>query len=539
MDNDGGTSAGCGWLDGMSTSRSGRHALRPVDVPGYQIHRLLGFGGSGEVWSATDRASGQRVALKLLRVSTADREAVLREAALMRRIDHPHVVRLRSVVDVPEQGLVLVLDHADGGSLASLVAARGRLDAGEVVTILTPLARALADLHRRGLVHADVSPGNVLFDGEGRPLLGDLGIARVLGTHGSTTSGTDGFVDPCVLDGLPVSQGSDVYGLGAVGWFALTGRPPGPVGQRPPLVVLVPGVPAELVDLVERTVRANPDGRPGADRLAVECFESAPAAPVRLVGATAEGAAVEGEDADPMYAPVTHRIRVQARQDAQPSPQPDRWSRWRWVVAGATALAAVVVAVAVAAWVTMGGGGGDADRGERISAPADPVGAQLAEPARSAEPAPRDEPVPPAESAQSVDQELTTQTLVDLVESLAERRARAFFTRNGAALESVNVPGSAAMEADLDRVRTLEDEGLRLADLSFIVERVREVVPDQDVRPSAARRQIQLEVQVVTSAHRQVRDDGSVAAEVPRGPTRTSVLTLARQDGRWRIVAVT
>ncbi|MFZ5872003.1 MAG: protein kinase domain-containing protein, partial [Actinomycetota bacterium] len=122
-------------------------------VPGYRTDRLLGFGGTGEVWAAVTEDGGEPVALKVLRVPEEETDRLLRETALLRRVDHPHVVRLRTVARVPGHGPVLVLDRALGGSLGALVSARGPLDVGEVVTVLTPLAGALADLHERGLVH--------------------------------------------------------------------------------------------------------------------------------------------------------------------------------------------------------------------------------------------------------------------------------------------------------------------------------------------------------------------------------------------------
>ena len=73
------------------------------------------------------------------------------------------------------------MDYAPGGSLRQLVGARGRLSVGETVTVLTPIAQVLAYLHGRGFTHGDVSPGNVLFTAHGKPLLADLGVARMVG----------------------------------------------------------------------------------------------------------------------------------------------------------------------------------------------------------------------------------------------------------------------------------------------------------------------------------------------------------------------
>ncbi|MGH8894459.1 MAG: protein kinase domain-containing protein, partial [Actinomycetes bacterium] len=134
-----------------------------LDVPGFEVVELLGYGSEGEVWLAREHASGAPVALKRVRGGSdlAARDRLRREAAVLAGVDHPHIVRLRSVVGAGDD-LVLVLDLATGGSLARLLASR-RLSPGEVVTIAVPLAQALADVHSRGLVHGDVTPANVLF----------------------------------------------------------------------------------------------------------------------------------------------------------------------------------------------------------------------------------------------------------------------------------------------------------------------------------------------------------------------------------------
>ena len=102
-------------------------------VPGYDVVELLGFGSGGEVWLAREQATGSPVALKRLHADAdlSARDRLRREAAVLAGIDHPHVVRLRSVVGAGSS-LVLVLDLATGGSLARLLATRGRLTAGAV-----------------------------------------------------------------------------------------------------------------------------------------------------------------------------------------------------------------------------------------------------------------------------------------------------------------------------------------------------------------------------------------------------------------------
>ncbi len=217
-------------------------------VAGVRLTSRVGRGSAGTVWSGTEVASGPRVAVKLL-----DRPSDGREAALLGAVRHPHVLPLRRASTDPP---ALVTDLAPGGSLADQVAARGTFPPGEVVTLLAPLADALAALHARGVVHGDVSGGNVLFVDRGRPVLADLGVAALLG--GGTAWATPGSAAPEVLAGSPPGPAADVHGLGALGWLALTGALPPPEEDRLPLGLLAPGCPAGLLDAVTAALRTRP-----------------------------------------------------------------------------------------------------------------------------------------------------------------------------------------------------------------------------------------------------------------------------------------
>ncbi|HEX8973687.1 serine/threonine-protein kinase, partial [Oryzihumus sp.] len=224
-------------------------------VPGCVLLGQVGRGASGTVWLAERQRDGARVAVKVLsgngtRPGASD--SAVRELAVLSRTAGEHVVRLHDAVPLAGGGLALVLDLADGGSLARVVAGRGHLSAGEAVTVLTPLAGALAQLHEAGVVHADVSPGNVLFTHEGKPMLADLGVARLAGEDPGEGHGTPGYVAPEVVDGAVATPAADVHALGALGWLALTGVAPPPPAVRPPLATLGTAAPVALVDLVER-----------------------------------------------------------------------------------------------------------------------------------------------------------------------------------------------------------------------------------------------------------------------------------------------
>ena len=248
-------------------------------LPGYDIEELVGFGGSGEVWRARDTSTGQVVALKRLLGDTStalSAEQLQREAALLATVRHDHIVALRSVVSTSD-GLVLVLDYADGGSLAAVLGARGRLSAGEVVTIGVPLAQALSDIHSRGLSHGDVSPGNIVFDGFGKPLLADLGVASLIGDQVGPTGRTPGYADPALASADGSNSASDVHGLAAVCFAVLAGV--APYNDSDPMVALalgplVPDAPAALVAAIEAGLDPAPVARPDAAAFGRALFAS-------------------------------------------------------------------------------------------------------------------------------------------------------------------------------------------------------------------------------------------------------------------------
>jgi hypothetical protein len=311
----------------MTTSPLTGHPAPPTPptVPGYAVHSLLGFGSHGEVWLGEDVVSGATVALKLGRPpdpgpdaegdGEAAATALRREIALLARIDDPHVVRLHRVVAL-EDGLALVLEHAAGGNLGSLVASRGALDPPEVTTLVVPLGQALDRLHARGVVHGDLSPGNVLFAADGRPLLSDLGVARVLGTTGPGSHGTPGFVDPARAGGVD-PRASDVWGLAALGWFALTGRPPGETTAGA-VALTAPG----LTRLLAEVLGADPPERPSPAELAHRAWEAVRPAPIRLLPARSRLAAAE----EALSRRTTRRMTAAPEPEAAPTP-PERRPR--------------------------------------------------------------------------------------------------------------------------------------------------------------------------------------------------------------------
>ena len=281
---------------------------RPT-VGDYELERQIGAGASGTVWRAHSRGPIARVvALKRLRVGggPGELERLRQEAALLTELDHPHIVRVLEVLRDGD-GIALAMQFAPGGSFDELLAERARLAPGQVVAVAAPVADALASAHRRGVLHGDVKPANVLFTSDGEPLLSDFGVARTLGGRtGDQVSGTAEYLAPELLDGADPDPRADVYSLGVVCYQALAGQPPytGPV----PLAVVraaevgrhlrlesLTHVPEPLAAVVERAMERDPGQRfASADDLARALRSTVPVGDIRLPG-PAPGAADSGE----------------------------------------------------------------------------------------------------------------------------------------------------------------------------------------------------------------------------------------------------
>jgi eukaryotic-like serine/threonine-protein kinase len=205
----------------------------------YRVDAPLGVGGMASVYRARDLRLERNVAVKVLLPNLAADPVLAkrfdREARALAAAAHPNVV---SVFDVepgdPETGRepFYVMELCDGGSLADRLATSGRLEPRELASTVAAVAGGLAELHRRGLVHRDVKPHNILYSG-GRAKLADFGVATsgaatdmTALTAAGTTMGTLAYLAPELLAGAPATPASDVYALGVVAFQGLTGRLP-------------------------------------------------------------------------------------------------------------------------------------------------------------------------------------------------------------------------------------------------------------------------------------------------------------------------
>jgi serine/threonine protein kinase len=208
--------------------------LRPgTQFAGCRIEEVLGTGGMGVIYRATELRLGRPVALKLISADWASdpalRERFEREARLTASIDHPNVIPVYGAGE--EDGhLYLVMRYVPGTDLHALMRRDGRLEPRRAAAIVSQLAEALDAAHAAGLVHRDVKPANVLLAGP-HVYLGDFGLTRLMEsgerfTESGAWVGTVDFMSPEHLRGEPCDARSDVYALGCVLFAALTGRPP-------------------------------------------------------------------------------------------------------------------------------------------------------------------------------------------------------------------------------------------------------------------------------------------------------------------------
>ena len=203
--------------------------------PEYWILGEIGRGGTAIVYLARDRATGDEVAIKLIRPKyVEDEEAIARfarEARFVTQLNHPNVVGVHRVLDLGAAGIALVMAHIDGRTLKQVIQQDSPLSPDFVVNVLRQVAAALAAAHRMGIVHRDVKPENVFIDSDGKALLADFGVARSMSgdtqlTMHGVAIGTPSYMAPEQIDGDNLDGRADVYSLGLVAWEMFTGNRP-------------------------------------------------------------------------------------------------------------------------------------------------------------------------------------------------------------------------------------------------------------------------------------------------------------------------
>jgi serine/threonine-protein kinase len=267
----------------------------------YRLERTLGEGGMAAVHLAHDLELDRPVAVKILNPALAAdeafRERFLREARNAARLAHPNVVHVFDAGTDDDGVPYIVMEYVEGGTLAE----RGKLEPGEAIALVLQAAAGLAHAHAAGLVHRDVTPGNLLVRSDGTLKVADFGIARAAEegrlTQTGTILGTAAYLSPEQAAGKEATPAADVYALGAVVYELLTGRTPHVFAslvelvrmqQEEPIVPvreLAPDVSPEVEDAVMHALAREPAYRPqdGAALAAELAAATSGAATVPLV----------------------------------------------------------------------------------------------------------------------------------------------------------------------------------------------------------------------------------------------------------------
>ena len=281
-------------------------ALHPVDaeclIGSYVLGDEIGCGPTGTVRFGRDRQTNASVAIKmldgeLLADDASLRNQLRREWAILQQLEHPNIVRLLATIE-EEERFSLVTEYVAGGNLGQLTASQQELPLQELITIALALADALTLVHRSGILHGGLKPGNVLLDEQGKPRLSDIGLARLWlrQEHWETALGRvdTAYVSPETCLGEPQDERSDIWSFGIILFEMLAGE--GPFAAATPAATIDqilsqplpdirrrrPDIPDSLEDLLYRMLAKD-----RADRLPS----------IRIVGAELEAALLEFEPA--------------------------------------------------------------------------------------------------------------------------------------------------------------------------------------------------------------------------------------------------
>ena len=288
----------------------------------YRVINLLGRGGMGEVYRASDLTLSQPVALKFLSDTATDHSRLSArlygEVRLARQISHPNVCRVYDIGEV-DGAAFISMQYIDGEDLASLLRRIGRLPYEKALEIARRLCAGLAAAHDKGVVHRDLKPANIMIDGRGQVFITDFGLAATARelARAEVCSGTPAYMAPEQLRGQEVSIRSDLYALGLVLYEMFTGRRPfdqprQPADPLPSLSNVAKELDPAVARAIEHCIKVDPRDRP----------ESALAVAASLPGGNPPAEALAGPIPPPQQLAAASHDR-EAAQRAEHAPSSD------------------------------------------------------------------------------------------------------------------------------------------------------------------------------------------------------------------------
>ncbi len=280
------------------TDRALLDALRQATLGEYEILAELGRGGMATVYLAHDLSLDRKVAIKVMAPALLSGEGMVerfkREARTSAQLSHPHIIPIFAVRE-SEDLVYFVMKFIEGRTLESIIKELGRLPVPMAQSILQQVGGALAYAHRRGVIHRDIKPGNIMIDADGWAVVTDFGIAKVSEAQGLTmtgaTVGTPSYMSPEQCAAQEITHASDQYSFGIVAYEMLAGKQPF-TGDSimaimyqhfneppPPLRKARPDCPPELeAAVVQMLAKAPADRFPDLDAAAA-AIGGAPLAP--------------------------------------------------------------------------------------------------------------------------------------------------------------------------------------------------------------------------------------------------------------------
>lgn len=282
-------------------------------LDGYRLDAVIGRGGMGTVYRATDVALEKTVALKVIAPHLAEDDTFVQrfreEAKALALLDAEGIVDIYTMRETDE-ALFFVMEHVDGPSLKTVLQRRGALDPDQALTLLRQVLKAVGHAHKSGVLHRDLKPSNILVTEEGRAVITDFGLAKILTSNAELTTsreqlGTVAYMSPEQVKGLQnVNEASDLFSVGLVAYEAFTGRLPFNRSESdfviqqtiveasfPPPSTYAPAIPSAVEQVVLDLLSKDPAARPPDAETALRRLPSPESSKEVPIGQPGTGAA--------------------------------------------------------------------------------------------------------------------------------------------------------------------------------------------------------------------------------------------------------